>query len=94
MCGVPLKRGRRLRDSAVVDHKRPHNLRPDLSFEMSNLWAVCFDCHQRECRRIEDKARSMRQWTARGADWIADEKAKVRVIGLDGSTMGLSARGK
>lgn len=29
----------------VADHKIPRRLRPDLAFEMSNLWWLCQHCH-------------------------------------------------
>ncbi|MEP2717311.1 HNH endonuclease signature motif containing protein [Pseudophaeobacter sp.] len=87
MCGALLRPGRRHKAAAVIDHKRPYDLRPDLVYDPANLWAICRDCHDRECRRIEDKARGMRQWTFRGADWIASEKAKCRFVGLDGATV-------
>ncbi|MBO9398744.1 HNH endonuclease [Shimia sp. R9_2] len=88
MCGVVLREGRRHKAAAVVDHIRPYDLRPDLELEPDNLWSVCRDCHDRECRRIEDKARSIRQWTPRGADWIASEKMRFRFVSLDGTVGG------
>lgn len=86
-----LRKGRKHRFSAVVDHIRPYDLRPDLVYDPDNLWSVCRDCHDRECRRIEDKARSVHQWTPRGADWIAAEKMRFRFVGLDGSISGPGA---
>ncbi len=86
MCGAVLRRGKRHKAAAVVDHMRPYDLRPDLVYEPENLWAVCRNCHDTECRRIEDRARGIRQWTYRGADWIAAEKLRCRFEGLDGST--------
>ncbi|WP_367647745.1 hypothetical protein [Ruegeria arenilitoris] len=92
MCGVPLRDGRKSPRSAVVDHKQPAEIRPDLFLDDENTWSVCFDCHQRECRRIEDRARSMNLWNPRGAVWIAQEKAKVPFICLDGRIAGSASK--
>lgn len=31
----------------VADHKIPRRLRPDLAFEMANLWWLCARCHNK-----------------------------------------------
>lgn len=87
MCGCILRKGKKQKAAAVVDHKRPYDLRPDLVYDLGNLWSVCRNCHDSECRRIEDQARSIRQWTTRGADWIAAQKKRCRFVQVDGSTM-------
>lgn len=55
MCGQsmhPSLKGKKRLDALVVDHIKPHSLRPDLAYEPSNLWAVCKSCHG-HCDSIE-----------------------------------------
>ena len=79
MCGDMINatlRGTRDRRDAVVDHIRPHNLRPDLVHDIANLWLVCRACHG-TCHSIEK-----RLWP--DADRIAAEKAAQRGFSVDG----------
>ncbi|WP_369907870.1 HNH endonuclease signature motif containing protein [Thioclava sp. NG1] len=72
MCSAPIPptlRGRTGKRAAVVDHKRPWRLRPDLSFERSNLALVCARCHDRHCASIEAA-----YWP--DADMIAEAKER------------------
>lgn len=71
MCAIALPpglRGRSGQRSAVVDHLRPWRLRPDLSFEVSNLQLICRACHA-TCDSIERS-----NWP--DADLIAEAKAR------------------
>lgn len=53
MCGVMLIEGRASKASAVVDHLKPHTLRPELVYADTNLWSVCKGCHDGACASIE-----------------------------------------
>ena len=79
MCGQivnPTLRGAKGSRDAVVDHKRPVRLRPDLAFDESNLWLICRRCHA-TCDSIEKR-------NPEDDDRIAAEKAKHRPVGIDG----------
>lgn len=72
MCSAPIPpslRGRTGKRAAVVDHKRPWRLRPDLSFERNNLQIVCRACHA-TCESIEAA-----HWP--DADLIAEAKERA-----------------
>ena len=74
MCQSPVDptlRGKVDPRSAVLDHIRPHNLRPDLALDVGNLWMVCKACHDGPCASIE-----ARLWP--NADAIADAKRAHR----------------
>ena len=84
MCGVatgPTLRGTRDKRAAVLDHVRPHKLRPDLQYDENNIALICARCHNGPCAAIEAK-----HWP--DADRIATEKAKYRPVGLDGYRVG------
>jgi len=79
MCGAMINatlRGTRDRRDAVVDHKQPHRLRPDLAHDAANLWLICRACHA-TCDGIEK-----RHWP--DADRIAAEKAAQRGFNVEG----------
>lgn len=59
-----------------VDHLRPHQLRPDLAFELSNLQLVCVPCHG-ICQSIEKRSGS-------DADLVLRRKRAYRPVGPDG----------
>lgn len=65
MCGVMLTNGKKSSRSAVVDHKQPAELRPDLFLNDDNTWAVCKRCHDTTCASIEarlgNNAQAIRQ---------------------------------
>lgn len=77
ICGCILSEGRKGKRSAVVDHKRPAELRPDLFFDPDNLWAVCKADHDKVCQAIEKT-----HWP--DVEGIARRKAAYRPVGLDG----------
>jgi 5-methylcytosine-specific restriction endonuclease McrA len=56
MCGSLLTQGRTDPRSAVVDHIRPIDLRPDLTWDEGNCRAICRDCHA-VCDGIEKRHR-------------------------------------
>ncbi len=70
MCATVLTDGRADPRSAVVDHVRPIDLRPDLTWDEANLRAVCRDCHA-ICDGIEKRLRP-------DADAIAKAKDRRR----------------
>lgn len=41
------------RRQGVADHKIPRRKSPELAFEMSNLWWLCSDCHNK-WKRLEE----------------------------------------
>jgi hypothetical protein len=77
MCGVLLSSGKRDHRAAVVDHKRPARLRPDLFLDPANTWAVCKRCHDSVCHAIEVRHGD-------DAEAIARAKEAYRPVGLDG----------
>ena len=77
MCGVSLTDGKRSPRSAVVDHKQPAELRPDLFYDDNNTWAVCKRCHDTTCQSIEARLGD-------DAQAIRAAKEAYRPVGLDG----------
>ena len=80
MCGDtinPSLRGTKGSRAAVLDHIRPHRIRPDLSRDPANLHLVCKSCHDGTCASIE-----ARHWP--DADRIATEKAAEARFALTG----------
>jgi hypothetical protein len=56
MCGAWLRSGKKDSAAAVVDHIRPHTLRPDLTWDEANLQVICRSCHA-VCDGIEKRHR-------------------------------------
>ena len=84
MCGALVNaalRGTKDKRAAVVEHVRPHKLRPDLRYDETNIALVCLKCHNVDCARIEAK-----HWPY--AERIATEKDRQRPVGLDGYRIG------
>ena len=77
MCGVFLRRGRKHPRSAVVDHKQPAKLRPDLFYDDDNVWAVCKRCHDTTCQSIEARY-------GNDAEAIRTAKEAHSPVGIDG----------
>jgi 5-methylcytosine-specific restriction endonuclease McrA len=72
MCQKPIPaslRGRSGKRAAVIDHIIPWRMRPDLSYELSNLQLICRGCHP-ICESIEDQ-----NWG--NADLIREAKARA-----------------
>ena len=44
------------RNAGAVDHKIPRRVRPDLAYELSNLWWLCTTCHNSTKRTQENNA--------------------------------------
>jgi len=86
MCGSVVMPGKASPQSAVVDHREPLELAPDKAFDPDNLVTCCKSCDHQINRGIENKARRLGLWSARGAQWIAAEKRRYRFVGVDGST--------
>ena len=82
MCGVMLRDGKRDKRSAAVDHTKPIDLRPDLTWDKDNCRSVCRACHA-VCDSIEKRLRP-------DAEAIAAAKAAYRPVGLDGYPVGLN----
>lgn len=53
MCGCILRQGRDHPRSAAVDHKAPLMLAWEERLNPNNLWAVCKQCHESTCAKIE-----------------------------------------
>ena len=71
MCHNPLPpslRGKTEGRHAVLDHIKPHRLRPDLSLTPDNLHLICRNCHAK-CETIEAA-----HWP--DADLIAEAKQR------------------
>ena len=80
VCAALLTSGTSHERAAVVDHIRPHKLRPDLTWDEANCWAVCRGWHA-ELLGIERKL-------APDAEAIAAAKLARRGVGLDGWPIG------
>lgn len=82
MCGALLGQGRSNTDDgifrpAAIDHIIPHAGDTSLFYDIENCWALCCDCHDGDCQRIERSGKT--------GDALRAEKIAHRVIGLDGS---------
>jgi len=80
ICATLLTDGASHERSAVVDHIRPHRLRPDLTWDEGNCWALCRGCHA-DMQGIEKRL-------SPDADAIAAAKLRRRGIGQDGWPVG------
>ncbi len=67
MCGALLRQGRSADNAAVVDHIRPIDLRPDLTWDEGNVRAICRDCHA-VCDGIEKRLRPDAEAIAKAKD--------------------------
>lgn len=76
MCGTLLRCGRAHKRAAVVDHIKPIELRPDLTWDEGNCWSICRGCDA-VCESIEKRKTP-------DADAIAAAKRAHRPVGLDG----------
>ena len=76
MCGTLLRDGKRDSRAAVVDHIKPIELRPDLTWEESNCRSVCRTCHA-VCDSIEKRL-------SPDSEAIAAAKRRYKAVGLDG----------
>lgn len=77
MCGVLLREGKTDSRAAVVDHIKPIELCPDLTWDEGNCQATCAHCHNTACASIEVRH-------AGDAKTIAEKKLLHAPVGLDG----------
>ena len=76
MCGTLLREGRKDSRAAVVDHVKPIDLCPDLTWDESNCRSVCRRCHA-VCDSIEKRL-------SPDSEAISAAKRRYRPVGRDG----------